>query len=162
MPEVVAGNADGEITIAGFTTSDNCCVLKAVAESVTVTLNEKAVGEAKALGVPLITPAPLSDIPGGTAPPAKLQLNGAVPPLALSVRVHNVPAVHAWSGLVLIAGVGLIVRLKLKLPVSDAESVAVTLAGNVPEAVGVPAMPACGPAVGLTDRPPGRPAEVHV
>jgi hypothetical protein len=147
--------------IAGFTTSENGWVLEAVAISVVVTLNEEVVGEATGPGVPLITPALLSDNPGGRAPLVKLQTNGAVPPVSVSVRAQLIPAVQACSGFVLMAGAGLIVTLKLRVALSFAESVAVTLAENVPEALGFPETPTRAPVVGLTASPPGSPAEVH-
>ncbi len=162
MPEVVAGSVAGVITIAGFTTSENCWVVEAVTESVSATVNVAVVGKATAAGVPLITPAALSDIPAGRAPVDRLHAKGAVPPLPLRVRLQDVPAVHACSGLALMDGAGLIVKLKLRLPVSLAESVAVALAAKVPEAAGVPAIPDCTPVAGLGARPAGRPPSVQV
>lgn len=161
-PEVVGGNVDGENVIAGFTDKVNGCVLNAVATSVTVTLNDAWMGEATAFGVPLITPALLSDIPGGTDPLARVHTKGAVPPVRLRVRLQNVPAVQSCNGPVLIAGTGLIVMVTPRLPVSSAESVTVMVPESVPAAVGVPVMPEVEPLVGLTESPGGSPAADQV
>jgi hypothetical protein len=162
MPDVTGGSVDGEIVMAGFTSSENCCVLDAVAPSVAVTEKTKLVGEATVLGIPLTTPALLSDIPGGGAPPVNVQLNGGVPPVTERVRVQVVPAVQACSGVVLMSGGGLMVRVKVTVAVSFAGSVAVTLTGKAPETEGVPTMPTREPLAGLTESPAGNPDAVHV
>jgi hypothetical protein len=100
------------MAIAGFTTRESGCVSEAVALSVAFAEKFAVVAAATALGIPLITPALLNDIPPGTEPLASVQVNAGVPPLTLSVRVHSVPAVHACSGLVLIAGEGLMTTVK--------------------------------------------------
>jgi hypothetical protein len=127
-PEVVAGKVDGAIVIAGFTSRENWWESEAVALSTTFTPNTEVVGEATASGIPLTTPAALSDMPGGSAPLTRLHENGDVPPVALSVRVQRVPAVHGDREAVLITRAELIVRSKLRVPVSFTGSVAVTLA----------------------------------
>lgn len=160
-PEVVGGSAAGEMAIPGFTVNENCRVSDAVALSVAFTPNTKVVGEETAFGIPLTAPAGLSDMPGGGAPLARVHANGGVPPLTLSARVQRLPAVHACRGPVLIAGAGLMVRLKLAVPISFTGSVAMTLAANVPEAAGTPEMPVRAPVPGLTERPSGSPDEVH-
>ncbi len=63
---------------------DNACVALAPLTSVarTVKLETCAV-----VGVPEITPAASSESPAGRVPPARLQLNGRVPPLAVNVSL---------------------------------------------------------------------------
>jgi hypothetical protein len=152
---------DGEIAIAGFTSNWSGWVSAAVALSVARTVNAELAGDATAFGVPLITPALLNDIPNGTATLISVHKNGGVPPATLSVRVQLVPAVQGCRGLVLTAGAGLMVRLKLAVLLSFSGSVAVTLAGNVPETAGIPAMPTLAPVAGLTESPAGSPEEVQ-
>ena len=156
---MVGGSVAGEITIAGFTVRDKGCVSLAVTLSVAFTVK---VAVPAVVGVPLMTPVLLNDMPPGTAPPTNVQMNPGVPPVTLSVRLHNWPTVQACSGLVLIAGAGLMVRVKLAVSLSFKGSVAVTLAGKVPEAVGVPEIPALAPlAGGVIPSPGGRPEAVH-
>jgi hypothetical protein len=111
-PVVVGGKVAGERPIAGFTSKVSCCESKAVAESVAFTVKVAVVGDATALGCPLITPA-LNDIPAGTEPVTRVQTNPGVPPVTVRVRVQDVPAVQAGIGFVLIAGAGLITNVKL-------------------------------------------------
>lgn len=133
----------------------------AVAESVTVTPKVAVVGPDTALGVPVMTPVLLNCNPAGKFPLTRLQVNGAVPPLRVSVRVQTVPAVQACR-LVLMAGAGLMVTPMLTLPVSLVGSVAVMVAIKVPAPIGVPESPVKDPVVGLTAIPGGSPDDVQV
>jgi hypothetical protein len=94
-------------------------------------------------GVPdMVEPLKLSPA-GNEEPEARLQVKGAVPPLAVSVALYDTPTVPAASvaELVMTRGAGLIVMLSCLLTfwgVGVPESVAVTVKVVVPDDEGVP------------------------
>jgi hypothetical protein len=99
------------------------------------------------VGVPEINPLEAVKLkPPGSAPALRLQLYGAVPPLAVKVALYTVPCVPPVNEPVVILTGGidaLIVRLNALVAacaVGAVESVTFTVKLKVPEAVGVPEM----------------------
>jgi hypothetical protein len=76
------------VVVVLFATSANCCVLRWLMSSLTLTAKLKVPA---CVGVPEIVPLLFSDNPGGKDPELKDQLYGCVPPVAVSVAVYDVP-----------------------------------------------------------------------
>lgn len=109
------------------------------AESVTLTVKFEV---PDAVGVPLMAPLALRVKPAGSAPALTDHVYGGVPPLAPRFcGPYFVPAVPAGSEVVVTlggAGAGLMTIWRGCVPDRFAESVALTVKLNVPDAVGVP------------------------
>ncbi len=90
------------------------------------------------VGLPEITPFTLSETPGGRDPPDKLQVNGGVPPLAVSVTCTwpLTPVSGSVNG-GMVNG-GLIRTVRVATPVLPAKSLVVMVKVNEPACVGVP------------------------
>ncbi len=107
----------------------NCCELVLPTASVTLIVTVAL----PPVGVPLMVTElvvldPI-DKPGGSVP-VTLQVNGAVPPLALMVLLSAVPAVAVSAGFVVIDGRGFTVICTLAVFVVSLTEVAVTVAVN--------------------------------
>jgi hypothetical protein len=164
-PALAAGSVAGDSVIVGTAIISVYDKLPAygpapVLESVAVIVN---VSDPPAAGVPLRTPALVSDMPAGS--PLAVNVYGDVPPLAvIVVDVYATPTVPGGSvdGDSVIMGAAM-VSVYARLPVYGApvpvlESVAVTVTLNVPPAVG---LPDSTPAL-VSVRPAGRPVAVNV
>jgi hypothetical protein len=105
------------------------------------------------VGVPLSTPAALSDRPAGSAPVETVHEYGAVPPVAARVARYDVfrraPGIEA---VVIVSGAALTAIDSALVEVREAASVTLTENDDVPTAAGVPERT---PAA-LSARPAGR------
>ena len=113
------------------------------------------------LGTPVMAPLEARDRPPGRDPPARVQVYGAVPPVAWRVWEYATFTTPAGRGLVVVM-VRALTMVMERLAAGDglpSESLAVTLNVDVPAVVGVPVM---APAV-ERESPAGRdPDKVQV
>jgi len=125
------------IAIAGFTMIESACEPLAPTASVAVAVKLLVVGPETEPGVPLTTP-PDKPIPPGGLPDVTCQFSVPVPPVTLTVRVQNVPAVQAANEVVVIEGAGLMTIVTVFESDPPRLSVAFTVALKLPACVGVP------------------------
>jgi hypothetical protein len=90
-----------------------------------------------AVGVPLMTPAELSDKPAGSLPAEMVQLSSPVPPLAANVCEYALPVVPPGSDDVVTDSAGFTAMLRA-LVALESPLTALTVKLNVPLAEGVP------------------------
>lgn len=115
-----------------------CTLLAGVLLSVTRILK---LGEPVAVGVPLRTPALDRDNPAGSEPDARVQVYGAVPPVALRFTEYATPTNAGVNGDVFVIVSGPAITSVMALVTTCGgllSSLTPTVKLNVPEAVGVP------------------------
>src|SRR5579872_604656 len=147
--------ASGGVVLVTLIDDWALAVAPAASVTVTVKLNVPVV-----VGLPVMTPLELSETPGGSDPPDRVQVKGGVPPFAASVTCTCplTPVSGSVNGGI-VSG-GLIRMVRVAAPELPAKSLVEIVKVNTPACVGVPwSMPLM-----VSDSPGGRlpPEILHV